>query len=92
VGGLGCLESWCSCCSHLLEAVLYSRWPCVHLLYHATASETRLVVVVVVVVVVVLVLVRPPINGSNGRTYRMLVMFSFFFFALRSPSSLDRSP
>ena len=49
-------------------------------------------VVVVVVVVVVLVLVRPPINGSNGRTYRMLVMFSFFFFALRSPSSLDRSP
>ena len=38
--------------------------------------------------------IRPPVYGSNGRTYKMLVMFSFFFFffATRSPSSLDRSP
>jgi len=43
------------------------------------------------------VLIRPPVYGSNGRSYKMLVMFSFFlsfffFFATRSPSSLDRSP
>jgi len=36
-------------------------------------------------------IIRPPVYGSNGRTYKMLVMFSFFFFATRSPSSLDRS-
>jgi len=26
------------------------------------------------------VIFRPPVYGSNGRTYKMLVMFSFFFF------------
>ena len=40
--------------------------------------------------------IRPPVYGSKGRTYKMLVMFfflSFFlFFATHSPSSLDRSP
>ena len=43
---------------------------------------------------IIIVLIRPPVYGSNGRTYKMLVMFfSFFlFFATRSPSSLDRSP
>jgi len=25
-------------------------------------------------------IIRPPVYGSNGRTYKMLVMFSFFFF------------
>ena len=37
---------------------------------------------------------RPPVR-SNGRSYKMLVMFFFlyfFFFATRSQSSLDRSP
>ena len=33
---------------------------------------------------------RPPVYSSNGRSYKMLVML--FFFATRSPSSLDRSP
>jgi len=37
-------------------------------------------------------IIRPPVYGSNGRTYKMLVMFIFLFFAHRSPSSLDRSP
>ena len=29
---------------------------------------------------VVLLLVRPPVYGSNGRSYKMLVMFFFFLF------------
>jgi len=38
-------------------------------------------------------LFRPPVYGSNGRTYKMLVMFFFlFYFATRSPRSLGRSP
>ena len=36
-------------------------------------------------------LFRPPVYGSNGRSYKMLVMF-FFSFATRSPRSLGRSP
>ena len=28
-------------------------------------------------------LVRPPVYGSNGRTYKMLVMFFSFFFLFR---------
>ena len=36
-----------------------------------------------------LILVRPPVR-SNGRSYKMLVMF--LFFAAKSPSSLGRSP
>jgi len=35
-------------------------------------------------------LTRPSVYGSNGRSYKMLVMF--LFFAHRFPSSLDRSP
>ena len=35
-------------------------------------------------------LIRPPVR-SNGRSYKMLVMF-FFYFATRSPRSLGRSP
>ena len=38
------------------------------------------------------ILIRPPVYVSNGRTYKMLVMFLYFFFATRSRSSLDRSP
>ena len=37
-------------------------------------------------------LFRPPVYGSNGRSYKMLVMFFSLFFATRSRSSLDRSP
>ena len=37
---------------------------------------------------------RPPVYGSNGRSYKMLVMFFLFLytFATRSPRSLGRSP
>ena len=42
------------------------------------------------------VIIRPPVYGSNGRTYKMLVMFFFSFFlysfATRSPRSHGRSP
>jgi len=34
--------------------------------------------------------IRPPVYGSNGRTYKMLVMFFFFFISprvLRVPST-----
>jgi len=35
------------------------------------------------------VLFRPPVYGSNGRSYKMLVMFFFLFsFATRSPKSI----
>jgi len=40
-------------------------------------------------------IIRPLVYGSNGRSYKMLVMFFFFFlysFATRSPRSLGRSP
>jgi len=36
--------------------------------------------------------VRTPVVRSNGRSYKMRVMFFFLFFALRSPRSLGRSP
>jgi len=35
--------------------------------------------------------IRPPVR-SNGRTYKMLVMFLFFSFARFPPPSLNRSP
>ena len=36
------------------------------------------------------VIIRPPVR-SNGRNYKKIVMFSFFF-AAKSPSSLGRLP
>jgi len=53
----------------------------IHVLVQFGGNPLGIYSVLVLLEAIILIFIRPPVYGSNGRTYKMLVMFSFFLHA-----------